>query len=241
MKYYAVANGKSVGIFESWNECDKQVSGYGGAIFKSFKNRQDAEEYLKKNVQNDEVKTPKDDVSLDKKTIERKIEPKNMMKRTIESIYGDQSKSGEKSAKMIKNDTGKKYVHVYVDGACSNNGNEMAMAGIGVYFEGGEYNDISKRIHGVQTNNRAELLAILEAIQTVRSEDDIVIYTDSEYSLKGISGINRIHKNSDLFQKIASSVKSRKGETRFEKVKGHTGNYDGNHMADTLATKSLLI
>lgn len=45
-KYYAVREGKEVGIFTTWNECKEYVSGYSGAEYKSFKNKKDAMEYL---------------------------------------------------------------------------------------------------------------------------------------------------------------------------------------------------
>lgn len=46
MKYYAVKNGRKIGIFTSWDECKAQVDGYSGAEFKSFSKRQDAENYM---------------------------------------------------------------------------------------------------------------------------------------------------------------------------------------------------
>ena len=46
MKYYAVKSGRKVGIFTSWDECQKQVNGYANAIFKSFKSLDDAKKYL---------------------------------------------------------------------------------------------------------------------------------------------------------------------------------------------------
>ncbi len=45
-KLYAVRNGYHTGIFDTWEECRKEVSGYSGAEYKSFMNRSDAEEYL---------------------------------------------------------------------------------------------------------------------------------------------------------------------------------------------------
>lgn len=50
-KYYAVKNGYHTGIFETWEECATEVSGYSGAEFKSFGKRSDAEEYLGINQQ----------------------------------------------------------------------------------------------------------------------------------------------------------------------------------------------
>lgn len=46
-KYYAVKEGKKIGIYESWEECQKQVLGYSGAVFKSFLSRADAENFVK--------------------------------------------------------------------------------------------------------------------------------------------------------------------------------------------------
>ncbi len=46
MKYYAVKNGRKIGIFTSWDECRAQVDGYSGAEYKSFPNEKDAKAYL---------------------------------------------------------------------------------------------------------------------------------------------------------------------------------------------------
>ena len=35
-KYYAVKKGRKTGVFDTWGECQKQVSGFSGAEFKSF-------------------------------------------------------------------------------------------------------------------------------------------------------------------------------------------------------------
>lgn len=46
MKYYAVKNGRKIGIFTSWDECKAQVDGFSGAEYKSFPNENDAKAYL---------------------------------------------------------------------------------------------------------------------------------------------------------------------------------------------------
>lgn len=46
MKYYAVKNGRKVGIFETWDECKAQVDGYSGAEYKSFTKKEDALSFL---------------------------------------------------------------------------------------------------------------------------------------------------------------------------------------------------
>lgn len=45
-KYYAVKEGLSRGIFLTWEECKASVSGYSGAVYKSFKTRQEAKPFL---------------------------------------------------------------------------------------------------------------------------------------------------------------------------------------------------
>lgn len=44
-KFYAVRKGKKTGIFLTWDECKKNVDGFSGAEYKSFKTREEAEEY----------------------------------------------------------------------------------------------------------------------------------------------------------------------------------------------------
>lgn len=46
MKYYAVKQGKKIGIFRTWSECQKQIKGYSGAQFKSFKTLKEAQDFL---------------------------------------------------------------------------------------------------------------------------------------------------------------------------------------------------
>ena len=41
-KYYAVAVGRQVGVFSTWEECRSSVDGYSGAIFKGVTNEQEA-------------------------------------------------------------------------------------------------------------------------------------------------------------------------------------------------------
>lgn len=54
-KYYAVKAGVKTGIFRTWEECRDSVSGYSGALYKSFKSKEEALVYLglKKEVEAD--------------------------------------------------------------------------------------------------------------------------------------------------------------------------------------------
>lgn len=46
-KFYAVKKGRKTGIFTTWAECQKQVSGFPKAEFKSFISKQEADDWLK--------------------------------------------------------------------------------------------------------------------------------------------------------------------------------------------------
>ena len=48
-KFYAVKKGKKTGIFSTWDECKEQVTGFKGAVYKSFKTLSEAEAFLEKN------------------------------------------------------------------------------------------------------------------------------------------------------------------------------------------------
>lgn len=54
MKYYAVRKGINVGIYETWEECQKNTKGFHGAEYKKFKSKEDAEKYLRFNEVQDE-------------------------------------------------------------------------------------------------------------------------------------------------------------------------------------------
>lgn len=45
-KVYAVREGRTIGLFYSWDECKAQVDGYSGAQYKSFPTEEEARAYL---------------------------------------------------------------------------------------------------------------------------------------------------------------------------------------------------
>lgn len=46
MSYYAVKNGRKIGILDSWADCKASVFGFKGAVYKKFNNLEDAKVYL---------------------------------------------------------------------------------------------------------------------------------------------------------------------------------------------------
>lgn len=47
--FYAVAKGRKTGVFKSWNECNKSVNKYRGAIFKKFYTEEEALNFIRNN------------------------------------------------------------------------------------------------------------------------------------------------------------------------------------------------
>ena len=149
----------------------------------------------------------------------------------------------------------KKYV--YTDGACIHNGKKYAKAGIGIYFGPNDKRNVSERITGKQTNNAAELEAILQVFQILDKEikkgEEYVIMTDSEYAIKCMKsyGYKLALKHWKSDKPIPNLEKVKAGFTLFqnypnvklEHVRAHTGKKDahsiGNEWADKLATASI--
>jgi len=147
------------------------------------------------------------------------------------------------------------YIHVYTDGCCINNGNKNAKAGIGIYFDINDYRNVSKRIIGSkQTNNIAELTAIIEVFSILESEinnkQNIIIHTDSDYSIKCFSTYGKKCESNNWTNNIPNVELVKTGYYLFENnpniqlihIKAHTNNSDihsiGNMYADKLANES---
>lgn len=125
-------------------------------------------------------------------------------------------------------------LNIYTDGACSGNQNKKNIGGWGAILEYGEH---IKNLHGGEintTNNRMEMIAVIEALQALNREGlAIRIFTDSAYVANcfkqnwyvnwrrnGWQTKNRKDvENKELWQKLLSLVK--KHDVQFFKVRGH--------------------
>ena len=64
MKYYAVRKGRQTGIFTTWDAAEKQVKGYPGAKYKSFKVKSEAEQFLNGQLSSTSHQSGKPDVKF---------------------------------------------------------------------------------------------------------------------------------------------------------------------------------
>ena len=49
IKFYAVAIGRRSGIYQTWPECERQIKGFSGAVYKSFKTHSEADQFISAN------------------------------------------------------------------------------------------------------------------------------------------------------------------------------------------------
>ncbi|MDP3844000.1 MAG: ribonuclease HI [Oxalobacteraceae bacterium] len=133
-------------------------------------------------------------------------------------------------------------VEVFTDGACKGNpgpggwGALLVAGGKKKELFGGEPNT---------TNNRMELTAIIEALAALNRPCEVVLHTDSQYVLKGITewiegwkargwktAAKAPVKNVDLW--LTLDAEQARHQIQWRWVRGHSG-HAGNERADALA------
>jgi ribonuclease HI len=138
-------------------------------------------------------------------------------------------------------------VEIWTDGACSGN---PGPGGWGAVLK---YGSRSRELCGGErsgtTNNRMELMAAIQALESLTRPATIRLHTDSSYLRNGItswlpgwkrngwqtSGRKPV-KNADLWQRLEAAAKPH--QIRWLWVKGHAGD-PGNELADALANRGM--
>ena len=137
-------------------------------------------------------------------------------------------------------------INIYTDGACSGN---PGPGGWGAYIDNaGLITELSGREKDT-TNNRMELKAVIEALNSFTSKTNLNLYTDSKYVMDGSSkwienwkkngwktAQKKAVKNQDLWIELDKLVHFH--QIHWVWVKGHDGNL-GNERADYLATSAI--
>ena len=136
---------------------------------------------------------------------------------------------------------------IYTDGACSGN---PGPGGWGAVIL--DQDDKQKNISGSEkntTNNRMELLAAIMSLKKIKTNSEVVIFTDSTYVKNGITewmknwkkngwknSSKKPVKNKDLWVKLDKLCEA--NSVSWKWVKGHSSN-EFNNLADELATKAI--
>ena len=84
------------------------------------------------------------------------------------------------------------------------------------------------------TNNRAEISAVLATLSIAPRDCPLLIYSDSEYTIKVAQGTYKMKANGDLWALYQILLGKRSVAPKFEWVRGHAG-HDQNERADELA------
>ncbi|MDS1272154.1 ribonuclease HI [Lipingzhangella sp. LS1_29] len=144
---------------------------------------------------------------------------------------------------MDETDDGSTVV-IHTDGACSGN---PGPGGWGVVLRCGNH---SRELYGGEartTNNRMELMAAIQALESLTRRASVELHTDSTYVRQGITqwianwkrrgwltADRKPVKNADLWQRLDRIAAEH--DVQWKWVKGHSGDA-GNDRADALACR----
>ena len=144
--------------------------------------------------------------------------------------------------------TDKQSVVIYTDGACKGN---PGPGGWGALLRA---DDSEKELFGGElgtTNNRMEMMAVIQALEALKRPCVITLYIDSQYVLKGMTewlpgwkakgwktAAKQPVKNVDLWQRLDALVNTAGHRIDWRWVKGHAGD-PGNERADGLANRGV--
>lgn len=135
-----------------------------------------------------------------------------------------------------------KNVEIFTDGACSGN---PGPGGWGAILRMGEHEKLLSGSEAQSTNNRMELMAVIQALEALKQPCHVTITTDSQYVMKGMTewlpGWKRKNwrtaarkpvKNAELWQRLDAAQATHKVDWQW--VRGHSGHPE-NERADQLA------
>ncbi|KAI0777568.1 ribonuclease H-like domain-containing protein [Trametes elegans] len=266
--FYAVAKGRMPGIYTQWDDCKAQTLNYHGAKYKKFMALYEAKAWIADNAGPDVAH----EVMTSFLALNPAFAPPTLGRATAEHLPNVSAPSiAAQTASLpsvpstvpdlVAQPFASGIAHplndedpwvVYSDGSCRGNGRAGAVGGVGVWWGRDHPWNICERCPGIQTNNRAELIAIIRVLETAPTDQhQLVIKTDSQYSIsclrewlpgwkragwrtsngKPVSNLLLI-KYADLL--IHERRELAQQHVELVKVLGHSGD-EGNDGADRLA------
>lgn len=138
-------------------------------------------------------------------------------------------------------------IRIFTDGACSGN---PGPGGYGIVLLAGEHRKELAQGFRRTTNNRMELLAVIEGLKALRGPRRVEVWSDSKYVVEAIekgwakkwrsNGWRKADKkpalNADLWQELLALLDQH--QVRFRWLRGHDGHSE-NERADQLAVSAL--
>ncbi|PYH75383.1 RnaseH-domain-containing protein [Aspergillus uvarum CBS 121591] len=210
-RYYGVQRGRVPGVYTDWSKAQEQIKGFTKPRYKKFATREEAEAFVNEEQANgatfakaaklsgapgltDAVLTDAHGVALEPGTgplppgTTDGFDPNVLLDPTTGKVI--YKSADQKAATKLKSNGPPGMLRIYTDGSSLKNGRALASAGVGVYFGPGDSRNVSEPLQGSrQTNQRAELTAILRALEIAPRHRDVTIFTDSQYSIKS----GRVH------------------------------------------------
>jgi ribonuclease HI len=140
---------------------------------------------------------------------------------------------------MLKN------IIIYCDGACLGNPGPGGYAALLMLRHAPDKERVVSGYEYETTNNRMELRAAIEGLRALKHSCNVVIYSDSQYVIKGMTewmpnwqkmGFKNARKqniaNADLWRDLVAAVKDH--SVKWQWVRGHSGN-ELNERVDEIA------
>lgn len=230
-QYYIVKRGWTPGVYTSWAECQKQVNGYQGAMYKGFVTKEEAEDWYGKPIS---------------------ITPSEAASALAPLPFAEASKKYPARAHFLSDLAPEESITMYTDGSCLVNPNGPGGFAAVIVVNNEAVVDI---IGGepVSTNNRMELRAAYEGLRFLEHYPPLPIHlhTDSKYLQRAITegwlmkwkrngwktSAGTPVANQDMW--MALDEKLSKHQITFHWVKGHAGT-KFNERCDMLAGKEAL-
>ena len=211
MNYYAVRKGRTIGVFNTWEEIAPLVNGYPGASFKKFGTPEEAQKFIQNNENStigvkqfkishylekkSDNPTTNSSLMTVKKLIKLKTEDISKQVITSENIdFKDKVDKTDKVGEIAKKKA--QTINVYCDGSTFNNGKKYAAGGIGISFGKNNTKNVSEPyLLGIPTNQKTELYALICTLkileQIIETDPNTIyefhIYTDSRYVIDCIT------------------------------------------------------
>ena len=232
-KCYAVAKGRQTGVFYTWAECEAQVKGFEGPVFKGFMSVEEAEEWL--------LKGGKNAYSSGAKNVKKTEEVVDVFNFNPEAFFEEDHLDTNVLPPVMPEN------YAFVDGSYNGNHNGKAVYGYGgIVHVNGEDTYISgngsEEEYVVSRQIPGEIFGSIRAIEKAieLGAKHLVVF----YDYNGIGHWATSGKRWKAEKPIAKEYVrlydelSRKIKVNFYHVKAHTG-INGNELVDEMAKREV--